>query len=116
MKKLKNIIPSITLKVKKAKQQFQKNIVTPFLPEYEVVLIMYGLVPGQPVTKNETTYNFVKGAKQEAEMFFRKIIKSNTTYKIIPSEIHLRKRRKIVKKEVFGPVDELLSLQKVNAA
>ena len=116
MKRMFNIVPAITGTIAKAKNQFHKQMVIPFLPSYEVGFVMYGVVPGQPITKNESVYNFQKGAHKEAETFYRKMIDSTNSYKIMPSEIYLKKRNKIVKTQHFGPVEELRTWQKAAVA
>lgn len=118
MKKIFNIVPAITGTIagigpaiagaiSQTKQQLHKQVVVPFLPTYEVGFIMYGVVPGQPVDKKESVYNFEKGASKEAEAFYHKMVESTTMYKVMPSEIYLKKRNKIVRTQHFGPVAEV---------
>lgn len=109
MKKIFNIGPAIAGSIARAKQSFHRQMVVPFLPSYEVGFVMYGVVPGQPVTKNEKVYNFAKGATKEAEDFFHKMVESTTTYKVMPSEIYLKRRNKVVRTQAFGPVEEVRS-------
>lgn len=109
MKKIFNIGPAIVGSISRAKKNLHRQIVVPFLPSYEVGFVMYGVVPGQPVTKNEKVYNFEKGATKEAEDFFHKMVESTNTYKIMPSEIYLKKRNRVVKTQLFGPVEEVRS-------
>lgn len=116
MRKIFNIIPAIagtiagigpavTGTISQAKQQLHKQVVVPFLPTYEVGFIMYGVVPGQPVNKKESVYPFEKGASKEAEAFYQKMVASTNKYKVMPSEIYLKKRNKIVRNQHFGPVE-----------
>src|SRR5690606_2819254 len=107
MKKIFNIGPAIVGSISRAKKNLHRQIVVPFLPSYEVIFVMYGVVPGQPVTKNESVYNFEKGAFKEAESFFHKMVDSTNSYKVMPSEIFMKKRNKIVKTQHFGPVTEV---------
>lgn len=109
MKRIFNIVPAITGTFVKAKKQLHKQMVVPFLPSYEVIFVMYGIVPGQPVTKNESVYNFEKGAHKEAEIFFNKMVDSTQSFKVMPSEIFMKKRNRIVKTQHFGPVPEVRS-------
>lgn len=116
MKKIFNIVPAITGaiagigpaiagSISQAKQQLHKQVIVPFLPTYEVGFVMYGVVPGQPVSKKESVYNFEKGASKEADAFYQKMVASTTMYKVMPSEIYLKKRNKIVRNQHFGPVE-----------
>lgn len=84
-------------------------MVVPFLPSYEVGFVMYAVVPGQPVTKNESVYDFEKGAAKEAEAFYHKMAESTNTYKMAPAEIYMKRRNKIIKNQSFGPVEEIRS-------
>lgn len=116
MKKVFNIVPAIAGKISQAKQQLHKQIVVPFLPSYKVVFVMYGVVPGQPVSKKESVYNFDKGASKEAESFYKKMVETTNMYKVMPSEIYLKKRNKVVKTQNFGPVEEVRSWPHVAVA
>lgn len=116
MKKVFNIVPAIAGKILQAKKQLHKQIVVPFLPSYSVVFVMYGVVPGQPVSKKETEYNFDKGASKEAENFYQKMIETTNMYKVMPSEIYLKKRNKVIRTQHFGPVEEVRTWQQVAVA
>lgn len=87
-----------------------KSLYTPFLPTYDVVFIMYSLVPGKPLDKNETIYNFPKGEGKLAEDFYTKMLHSTATYKMMPSEVVLKRKNKVVKATQFGPVKEIQDL------
>lgn len=116
MKKIFRVVPAIAGKISQAKQQFHKQIVVPFLPSYKVVFVMYGVVPGQPVSKKESVYNFEKGASKEAETFYQKMVETTNMYKVMPSEIYLKKRNRVIRNQHFGPVEEVRSWKHVAVA
>jgi hypothetical protein len=94
----------------KVKKDMHKTIVVPFLPSYEVAFTMYNVVPGRPVDTNHQVFKFEKGAELEAHEFYNKLISSTQGYKIMPSEISMKKRKKVVKTVAFGPVQDIKSL------
>lgn len=103
---MKKIIRNIT----SVPQFFHRNFVTPFLPSYDVVFIMYSVIPGRPLEKYETVYNFEKGETVKAEDFYNKMLVSTEEFKMMPSEVVMRKKNKVVKTQQFGPVKEILSV------
>lgn len=84
-----------------------KKVITPFLPRYEVVCTTYQIIPGLPVSKNESRHPFGKGASKEAKEFYGKVISSEFTRNMAPVEVHLKRGRFTVEKKQFGPVNEL---------
>lgn len=83
------------------------KVIKPFLPRYEVVCTTYQVIPGLPVSKNESRHPFEKGASKEAREFFGKVISSEFTRNMAPVEVHLKRGRFTVEKRQFGPVQEL---------
>ncbi len=71
---------------------------------------MYHVVPGRPLEKQETIYNFEKGESHEAEDFYSRTIQSTMDFKVMPSEVHIKRRNKIIRSEIFGPVKELKAM------
>ncbi len=96
--------------ISSVKKGVHKTIVVPFLPTYEVAFTMYNVVPGRPVDTNHKVFKFEKGAEQEAQAFYDKLISSTQGYKIMPSEISMKKRKKVVKTVSFGPVNDIKTL------
>jgi phage-related protein len=88
--------------------------VKPFLPTHKVSFSMYTVIPGLPVNKNETVHAFQKGTTKQALKFYEDVIRSTTEKKIVPAEVKLYKRRKIVAKKHFGPVEEIKKFKIVN--
>ncbi len=82
-----------------------QKVINPFLPSYEVVCTNYQLIPGMPVSKNQSRHSFGKGASQEATAFYSKVISSDLTKMMAPVEIKLTKRGKTIQQAKFGPVD-----------
>ncbi len=90
-----------------AGRSLHKNFITPFLPTYEVVFIMYSVIPGKPLDKFETVYNFEKGENEKANDFYQKMLLSTENYKMMPSEVVMKRKKKIVKTTQFGPIKEI---------
>lgn len=84
---------------------FYNNLIKPFLPVYEVVFVMYQVIPGKEVQRKEHRFGFEKGAEQEAKAYFNKVLKSTTDFKMVPSEVLLKKGNVVINRQVFGPVD-----------
>lgn len=103
-------INQIAGKVTQLKSDLHRSIISPFLPKYEVVFVMYSVIPGRSVEKQETIYNFDKGKSNEAQLFFNRTVQSTLDFKVMPSEVYMKKRNKIIKSECFGPVKELQAL------
>ncbi|MDQ3292217.1 MAG: hypothetical protein M3Q05_13100 [Bacteroidota bacterium] len=82
-----------------------RKVINPFLPSYEVVCTNYQLIPGMPVNKNQSRHSFAKGASQEAEAFYSKVISSEITKMMAPVEIKLTKRGKTIQHTKYGPVE-----------
>jgi len=90
-----------------AGRNLHRNFVTPFLPKYDVVFIMYSVIPGKPVDKIETIYNFEKGESAKANEFYQKMLDSTQSFNILPSEVIMKRKDKIVKNTQFGPINEI---------
>lgn len=84
-----------------------KKVIKPFLPAYEVVCTNYHVIPGLPVSKNQSRHHFDKGASKEAKEFYGKVISSDFTRNMAPVEVHLRMAGFTIKKTNIGPVEEL---------
>ncbi|WP_026464164.1 hypothetical protein [Adhaeribacter aquaticus] len=87
--------------------KFLLKVIKPFLPTYEVVCTNYHVIPGHLVNKNQSSHTFGKGAFQEADAFYGKVINSDYTKFMAPVEVHLRRRGKIIKNTQYGPVEEV---------
>ena len=90
-----------------------KKIVKPFLPSYEVVCTNYQVIPGMPVSKNESRHPFEKGASKEAKDFYGKVINSGFTRNMAPVEVHLRMAGFTIKKTNIGPVEDIKKFKMV---
>lgn len=86
---------------------FRKKAVKSFLPKYQVEFIMYSLIPGQPVSKNSTIYDFDRGQYNEAKDFYSKTLESTQKFNILPSEVVMRKRKRVIHSTQFGPIKEM---------
>ncbi|MDQ3392633.1 MAG: hypothetical protein M3512_00725 [Bacteroidota bacterium] len=93
--------------ISSAGRNLHKNFVTPFLPTYDVVFIMYSVIPGKPLDITETIYNFEKGESEKANDFYQKMLHSTENFKMMPSEVVMRKKNKVVKATQFGPIKEI---------
>lgn len=82
-------------------------IVTPFLPTYEVTFTMYHVIPGFPVKKNDSNHRFGKGESDAAMTFFNKVVNSTIENRIAPTEILLRKGKRVIKYRQFGPISDI---------
>lgn len=89
-----------------------RKVIHPFLPSYEVVCTNYQLIPGMPVSKNQSRHTFGKGASQEATAFYSKVVTSDLTKMMAPVEIHLTKRGKTIQQVNFGPVENFKKARK----
>lgn len=107
MKKIIRNITSVPQFFTSAGRNLHKSFVTPFLPKYDVVFIMYSVVPGKPLDKFETVYNFEKGESEKANEFYQKMLVSTENFKMMPSEVVMKRKNKIVKTTQFGPVKEI---------
>ena len=92
------------------KKLFRKAI-KPFLPTYEVICTNYQVIPGLPVNKNQSQHAFEKGASEEANAFYARVIASDLTKNMAPIEVQLKRRGKIIKKMEIGPVAALKNFQ-----
>lgn len=88
--------------------------VKPFLPTHRVVFSLYTVIPGLPVKRNETVHAFEKGTTKKAIKFYNDVIRSTTEKKIVPAEVRLYKRKKVVASRNFGPVNEIKKFKIVN--
>lgn len=84
-----------------------RKVIKPFLPKYEVVCHTYQIIPGLPVSKNQSVHAFEKGAETEAREFYGKVISSDITRTMAPVEVHLKRRGKTIEQTAFGPVKDL---------
>ncbi|MGK7393994.1 MAG: hypothetical protein ACNS62_05460 [Candidatus Cyclobacteriaceae bacterium M3_2C_046] len=101
------IVNLITLLIHTAIDLFKKVFIIPFLPRYKVVFSMYQVVPGFPVNKSDSIHDFAKGTSKKAYKFYDDVVKSTTSNKIVPSEVQLIRRKKVVATQQFGPVAEI---------
>lgn len=83
------------------------KVIKPFMPAYEVVCTNYQIIPGMPVSKNQSRQYFERGAGKEAKEFYSKVINSEFTRNLAPVEVHLRMAGITIKKAQIGPVGEL---------
>ncbi|WP_020526402.1 hypothetical protein [Flexithrix dorotheae] len=97
--------------LKRSFKQIYKGIVKPFLPAYYVEFSIYNVVPGLPVSKNVTLHDFEKGASKEATEFYNKVVQNTQEFKVLPSEIHLKKGKRVIMTQTFGPIDEIKTLK-----
>lgn len=97
-------------KLTAALSALKQSIIKPFLPRYEIVFSMYHVIPGRPIHQNDSVYPFDKGEALKAEDMFRKILIKNRDMKMVPSSVVMKKGKKIVKAEYFGPVQEIKML------
>jgi len=81
--------------------------ILPFLPSYKVVFSLYHVIPGIPIGKKDQTHSFDKGKGDEARNFYQKVVEATATKNIVPAEVHLIKRRKVVATKQFGPVQDI---------
>jgi hypothetical protein len=103
----------ISLFVKTAKAivfYFRKYFVVPLLPSYKVVFSMYQVIPGLPVNKSDSVHQFEKGHGSQAISFYNNVVKTTAENRIVPAEVYLVKRRRVVAKQQFGPVNEIKKL------
>jgi hypothetical protein len=84
-----------------------KMLVVPFLPSYKVVFSLYNFIPGIPVNKNDSIHAFGKGKGNEAKRFFEQVVNKTAQNRIIPAEVQLIKRKKVVANRQFGPVNDI---------
>jgi hypothetical protein len=112
MKKIIRNITSVPQYIGNSIISVGKSLYTPFLPTYDVVFIMYNLVPGKPLDKCETIYNFEKGESQKAQEFYDIMLQSTANFKMMPSEVVLKRKNKVIKTTQFGPVKEIQELNK----
>jgi len=92
-----------------------KSVIKPFQSKYEVVCTTYQVIPGLPVSKNEQTHTFERGAALEAREFYSKVVSSDMTRTMAPVEVKLRKiylSGKTIEQAEFGPVQHLKSAAK----
>lgn len=86
---------------------FRFFFVVPFLPSYKVVFSMYQVIPGFPVNRSDSVHSFKKGNSQKAIKFYNDVVRSTESKKIVPSEVVLLKRKKVVATAQFGPINEI---------
>ncbi|WP_204281872.1 hypothetical protein [Pontibacter burrus] len=94
-----------------------RGVAKPFQSKYEVVCTTYQVIPGLPVSKNEQTHAFERGAALEAREFYTKVVSSDMTRTMAPVEVKLRKiylSGKTIEQAEFGPVQHLKNLNAGN--
>src|SRR4051812_36445229 len=91
-------------------EKLSRTLITPFLPSYEVSFTMYHVVPGQAIVRKESKFSFERGPDQEAHTFYNKVVNSTNSHGIVPAELQLKRRKKVIQKHYFGPVREIQSL------
>ncbi|HEY4650547.1 MAG TPA: hypothetical protein VIG72_03990 [Pontibacter sp.] len=87
--------------------------IKPFQSKYEVVCTTYQVIPGLPVSRNEQTHAFERGAALEAREFYTKVVSSDMTRTMAPVEVKLRKiylSGRTIEQAEFGPVQHLKNL------
>ncbi|GAA4435058.1 hypothetical protein GCM10023188_26720 [Pontibacter saemangeumensis] len=87
-----------------------RKVVKACKPKYEVVFTTYQIIPGRPVSKNESKHSFGRGESREAKEFYGKVVSSDYTRNLAPAEVHLRRvylRNKTIERTQFGPVEDL---------
>ncbi len=92
---------------------FRSIFIVPFLPKYKVIFSMYQVIPGLPVNKSDSVHDFEKGNGSKAIHFYNNVVKTTANNKIMPAEVLLIKRKKIVATQQFGPVNEIKRLNLV---
>ncbi|MES2734050.1 MAG: hypothetical protein V4714_20040 [Bacteroidota bacterium] len=107
MKKIyRNLITPVH-SIKRDVKKISSSLIKPFLPSYEVIFTMYHVVPGQAVDRQESKFDFERGAMNEAKAFYNKVITSTDNHRIVPAEVQLKRRKKVVQTHYFGPVQEI---------
>jgi hypothetical protein len=114
MKKIYRSIASPIQSFKRDAEKLSKALILPFLPAYEVTFTMYHVVPGQAIDRKESKFSFERGAVQEAQDFYNKVVNSTSSHRIVPAELQLKRRKKIIQTHYFGPVKEIQSMLKAS--
>jgi hypothetical protein len=112
MKKIYRSLANPLQSFRRDAEKFSRSLITPFLPSYEVTFTMYHVVPGQAIDRKESKFDFERGAVQEAQTFYNKVVNSTSSHGIVPAELQLKRRKKVIQKHYFGPVREIQSLMK----
>jgi hypothetical protein len=114
MKKIYRNLISPVNSIQRDVKKLSYSLVKPFLPSYEVVFTMYHVIPGQAVNRQESKFDFEKGAMSEAQAFYHQVINSTDSHRIVPAEVQLKRRKKVIKNHYFGPVQEIQKLMKAS--
>jgi len=88
-------------------KKFFKSLIKPFLPTYEVTFTMYHVIPGFPVKKNDSKHNFEKGESEKAIEFYNKVVNTTMVNKLAPTEVKLRRGKKVIQSKQFGPIRQI---------
>jgi hypothetical protein len=97
-------------------KKFFEGLVKPFLPKYQVVFRMYHVIPGQEVERNEQKFDFEKGAGEEAQTYFQKVVEKTESMRMVPAEVLLKKRGRVISRRTFGPIDDVTTHLNVKAS
>ncbi len=100
--------------LRKDAEKLSRTLITPFLPSYQVTFAMYHVVPGQAVDRKESKFDFERGAVQEAQIFYNKVVNSTSSHGIVPAELQLKRRKKVIQTHYFGPVREIQGMLKAS--
>ena len=112
MKKIyRNLINPVQA-IQRDVKKLSYSLVKPFLPSYEVVFTMYQVVPGQAVNQEVSRFDFEQGAVKEAQAFYHQVVNSTNSHRIVPAEVQLKRRKKVIQNHSFGPVKEIQNLMK----
>ncbi|MDH5608220.1 MAG: hypothetical protein OEY56_01965 [Cyclobacteriaceae bacterium] len=110
----RSVINNVTSSVKNTSQSVRTSLIKfkkSLQPSYTVHAITYFVLPGIPVNKNISQHHFERGEYREAKAFYEKVIRNTETMGFSPAEIHLIKgRKKIIARQLFGPVEQLEGL------
>lgn len=114
MKKIYRNLISPVQAIQRDVKKLSYGLVKPFLPSYEVVFTMYQVVPGQAVNQEVSRFDFERGAVKEAQAFYHKVVHSTDSHRIVPAQVQLKRRKKVIQNHSFGPVQEIQKLMKAS--
>lgn len=84
-----------------------KKLIHPFLPTYEVTFTLYQVIPGAPIKKNDSRHNFEKGESKKAIEFYNKVVNTTMENRLAPTEVKLKRGRKVIQTKQFGPINDI---------
>ena len=102
-----NAFKSIIVNTYQATVSTGKKVIKMFKPVYSVTFTMYHVIPGMPVQENVSLHSFERGASNEAEAFYNKVVSMTVENKIAPTEVKLKKGKKVIKSKQFGPIEDI---------